>query len=62
VKYIRSFSRFQQYFHSKFPGAGVFHISQDVVLAAFVGIVQGLLCAGTAVFLHQLVKQAGKSD
>jgi hypothetical protein len=43
-------------------GAGVFYTAQDVIMGGFVGIVQGLLCAGAAVYAHQLVKQAGKED
>lgn len=32
---------------------------QDVLLAAFTAITQGVLCAGCSVYVNQLVKQAG---
>jgi hypothetical protein len=35
------------------------HSFQDVMLAIFTSIVQGILCAGAAVYGHQLVKQVG---
>lgn len=34
--------------------------AQDVMLALFSGLTQGLLCAGGSVYIHQLCKQAGK--
>lgn len=35
---------------------------QDVLLAAFTAVVQGVLCAGASVYANQLVKQAGKDE
>ncbi len=35
---------------------------QGVLLAAFTGITQGVLCAGCSVYVNQLVKQGGKKD
>lgn len=35
---------------------------QSVLAAIFTGIVQGILCAGCAVYIHQLGKQAIKGD
>lgn len=32
------------------------------LLAAFVGITQGVLCAGCSVYVNQLIKQNGKDD
>jgi hypothetical protein len=35
---------------------------QDVMMAIFIAIVQGLLCAGGAVYFHQIYKQNIKHD
>lgn len=35
---------------------------QSVLLAAFSGVTQGVLCAGASVYVNQLVKQAGKDE
>ena len=35
---------------------------QSVLLAAFSGVTQGVLCAGASVYVNQLVKQAGKEE
>jgi hypothetical protein len=37
-----------------------FHNYHDVLRAAFTSMVQGFLCAGAAVYSHQLYKQRGK--
>ena len=34
--------------------------AQEVVLAVFTGLVQGILAAGASVYCNQIVKQAGK--
>lgn len=33
---------------------------QDMLLAAFTAVTQGVLCAGASVFAHQVVKQLNK--
>ena len=33
---------------------------QDALMAAFTAIVQGVLCAGAAVYTNQIIKQNGK--
>lgn len=35
---------------------------QDILLAVFTAVVQGILCAGASVYANQLAKQAGKDD
>ena len=35
---------------------------KDLLLIAFSGVTQGVLCAGASVYVNQLVKQAGKSE
>ena len=35
---------------------------QDALMAAFVAITQGILCAGASVYAHQIWKQSGKDD
>lgn len=35
---------------------------RDVLGAAFMAITQGILCAGTSVYINQLVKQARKTE
>ena len=35
---------------------------QSVILGAFTGIVQGILCAGASVYVNQIVKQNGKVE
>lgn len=35
---------------------------QDMLLAAFTAVTQGVLCAGASVYVNQVVKQAGKTD
>ena len=35
---------------------------QDVLMAVFMGLTQGILCAGASVYVNQLVKQSGKSE
>ena len=37
-------------------------VPESVFAAAFTAIVQGILCAGTAVYAHQLIKQGGKQE
>ena len=34
--------------------------TQSIFLAMFTAATQGILCAGTAVFAHQVIKQGGK--
>jgi hypothetical protein len=34
--------------------------AQEIVLAVFTGLVQGILAAGASVYCNQIVKQAGK--
>lgn len=36
--------------------------AQDVLRAAFAAITQGVLCAGCAVYAHQIGKQHGKDE
>ena len=33
---------------------------QEAIMAVFVGLTQGVLCAGASVYANQLVKQSGK--
>lgn len=35
---------------------------QEILAFVFGGITQGVLCAGAAVYVNQLIKQAGKDD
>lgn len=35
---------------------------QDVLLAIFAAITQGILCAGASVYVNQIIKQGGKID
>lgn len=35
---------------------------QDVLLAVFAAVTQGILCAGASVYVNQLIKQGGKKD
>ena len=35
---------------------------QAALMAAFVALTQGILCAGCSVYVNQLVKQAGKGE
>ena len=35
---------------------------QDILLAAFTAIVQGIICAGLAVYCNQIIKQANTDD
>ncbi|MBE7034824.1 MAG: hypothetical protein E7402_01695 [Ruminococcaceae bacterium] len=35
---------------------------QEILLAIFSGITQGVLCAGASVYVNQIVKQAGKEE
>lgn len=35
---------------------------QEVIMAIFSGLTQGVLCAGASVYVNQLVKQANKSE
>lgn len=41
---------------------GTYNGPQDVLLAAFTAICQGILVAGAAVYAHQLGKQTRKED
>lgn len=36
--------------------------AQDVLRAVFAAVTQGVLCAGCAVYAHQIGKQAGKEE
>ena len=35
---------------------------QEILMSAFTGITQGILCAGASVYVNQIVKQSGKSE
>ncbi len=35
---------------------------QESLMAIFSGITQGVLCAGTSVYVNQIIKQSGKSE
>lgn len=35
---------------------------RELLMAAFTGVVQGVLCAGAAVYANQLAKQAGNRE
>ena len=35
---------------------------QEIIMAIFSGLTQGVLCAGASVYVNQLVKQANKSE
>ena len=35
---------------------------QEVLLAVFGAVTQGILCAGASVYVNQIVKQAGKDE
>ena len=35
---------------------------QEVLLAVFSGLTQGILCAGASVYVNQIIKQSGKSE
>lgn len=39
-----------------------FATGQDVALAVFTAVVQGILVAGVSTYINQLIKQAGKSE
>lgn len=36
--------------------------ARDILQAVFAAVTQGVLCAGCAVYVHQLGKQAGKEE
>lgn len=36
--------------------------TEDILLAVFTGITQGILCAGASVYINQLIKQFKKND
>lgn len=36
--------------------------SQNVMMAIFTGVTQGILCAGASVYVNQLIKQSGKKE
>ena len=40
----------------------LFDTYQDVLLAVFAAVTQGVLCAGASVYVNQLIKQGGKTD
>lgn len=40
----------------------VFSSYRDVFMAVFVGVTQGILCAGASVYFNQLIKQFKKGD
>ena len=42
--------------------AGSFGGWQDIAVALFTAITQGVLIAGASVYVNQIVKQAGKPD
>ena len=35
---------------------------RDALMAVFAAVTQGILCAGASVYVHQLIKQGGKTD
>ena len=35
---------------------------QDALMSVFLGLTQGILCAGASVYVNQLVKQSGKDE
>ena len=35
---------------------------QEALMAVFLGLTQGVLCAGASVYVNQLVKQSGKME
>lgn len=35
---------------------------QEILMALFSGLTQGVLCAGASVYVNQIVKQSGKSE
>lgn len=35
---------------------------QEIVMAAFSSITQGVLCAGASVYMNQIIKQSGKEE
>lgn len=39
-----------------------FATAQDIALAIFTAIVQGIMVAGLSTYVNQLIKQAGKSE
>ena len=39
-----------------------FATGQDIALAVFTAVVQGILVAGVSTYINQLIKQAGKSE
>ena len=39
-----------------------FATGQDVALAVFTAVVQGILVAGVSTYINQLIKQAGKAE
>lgn len=43
-----------------FVASGGFCSYRDLLLAIFAAITQGILCAGTSVYINQIVKQGGK--
>lgn len=43
-------------------GTSVFSNGQDIALAVFTAIVQGILVAGLSTYVNQAIKQLGKSE
>lgn len=35
---------------------------KEILMAVFLGITQGVLCAGASVYVNQIIKQAGKDE
>ncbi len=35
---------------------------QDILMSVFVGLTQGVLCAGASVYFNQFIKQSGKDE
>ena len=35
---------------------------QEAIMVVFIGLTQGVLCAGASVYVNQLVKQSGKME
>ena len=35
---------------------------QEAIMAVFLGLTQGILCAGASVYVNQLIKQSGKDE
>lgn len=36
--------------------------AQEVLMAVFAAVTQGILCAGASVYVNQLIKQSGKEE